>query len=77
MSAGHRTRFSSTARVWWLPVVGQRHAIHECDRKAPTGEQVHTLCGKTHNRPAPPTDAEWLWRTCELCWKEACKIVDV
>lgn len=61
---------------WWLPVAGQRHAIREGDRTAPTGEPVHTLCGTTHDRPALPTDAEWLCRTCESCWNEACKIVD-
>lgn len=27
------------------------------------------------SRPAPPTDAQWLWRTCHDCWHEACKIV--
>ena len=62
---------------WWLPVAGQRHAIRECDRNASTGAPVHTLCGTTYDRPAPPTDIEWLCCTCELCWDEACKIVDV
>ncbi|MGH8571064.1 MAG: zinc finger protein [Gammaproteobacteria bacterium] len=69
--------FPAPRVFWWLPVAGQRHAIRECDRTAPTGEPVHTLCGTTHDRPAPPTDAEWLWRTCESCWNETCKIVDV
>lgn len=60
---------------WWLPVDGQRHAIQTRDRTTATGEPVHALCGTTHPRPAPPTDAQWLWQTCELCWDEACKIV--
>lgn len=62
---------------WWLPVGGQRHAVHECHRATPTGDPVRTLCGEAPDRPAPPTDTEWLWRTCELCWAEACKIVDI
>jgi hypothetical protein len=60
---------------WWLPVNGERHAIYEYDRLVSTGELVHTLCGAAHERPVPPTDAQWLWRTCEPCWNEACKIV--
>jgi hypothetical protein len=60
---------------WWLPVAGQRHAIHEYDHYASTGEPVRTLCGKTPARPAPPTDEQWLWPTCEACWDAACKIV--
>jgi hypothetical protein len=60
-----------------LPVDGQRHAFRDSDRMTSTGEPMHTLCGKTLDRPAPSTDAEWLWRTCELCWNETCRIVGV
>ena len=67
--------FPAPRPFWWLPVSGQRHAIYAEDRSAPTGVAVHTLCGTTPDRPAPPTDAQWLWRTCDLCWNEACKIV--
>lgn len=69
--------FPAPRPFWWLPVTGQRHAIRVCDRAAPTGAPLHTLCGKEFDRPVPPTDAEWLWLTCELCWTEACKIVGV
>ncbi|MGH3906450.1 MAG: zinc finger protein [Pseudonocardiaceae bacterium] len=65
--------FPAPRRFWWLPVAGQRHAIHNHDRLTSTGEPVHALCGATQDRPAPPTDAQWLWPTCELCWNEACK----
>ena len=62
---------------WWLPVAGQRHAIGERDRFAPTKAPVHTLCDQTFSRPVPPSDAQWLWLTCEQCWDEACKIVGI
>lgn len=65
----------SPRTFWWLPVAGQRHAILECDRAAPTGEPVHTLCGQTFGRPVPPADFQWLWRTCEQCWAEGCRRV--
>lgn len=69
--------FPAPRAFWWLPVAGQRHTICADDRSTPTGVPVHTLCGTTPDRPAPPTDAQWLWRTCEDCWNEACKIVRV
>ncbi|MGH4025109.1 MAG: zinc finger protein [Pseudonocardiaceae bacterium] len=68
--------FPAPRSFWWLPVAGQRHAVHEHDHAVATGVPVHTLCGATHDRPAPPTDAQWLWRTCEPCWNEACRIVE-
>lgn len=63
--------FPPPRMFWWLPVDGQRHAIHDCDRHTSTGEPVHTLCGATYDRPAPPTDAQWLCSTCHCCWNEA------
>ncbi|MGH3941655.1 MAG: zinc finger protein [Pseudonocardiaceae bacterium] len=67
--------FPAPRTFWWLPVTGQRHAIRACDSTAPTGAPLHTLCGTTVDRPVPPTDADWLWPTCEQCWTETCKIV--
>lgn len=72
---GGESIFPPPRPFWWLSVDGQRHAIQECDRTTATGEPLHALCGAIHDRPPPPSDAQWLWRTCELCWKEACRIV--
>ena len=60
---------------WWLPVEGLRHAIRRRDRDNPTGSSVHTLCGEIYERPAPPSELQWLWRTCEPCWTETCTMV--
>jgi hypothetical protein len=76
VKAGTNGIFPPPRPFWWLPVDGQRHAIQDCDRTSATGEPVRTLCGATHDRPAPPSDVQWLWRTCALCWNEACKIVE-
>lgn len=67
--------FPPLRAFWWLPVDGRRHTFPEADRMTSTGEPMHTLCGRTLDRPAPATEAEWLWRTCELCWNETCKVV--
>lgn len=72
-----REIFPAPRTFWWLPVTGQRHAIRADDRATPTGAPLHSLCEETFERPAPPTDAEWLWSTCEQCWIEACKAVGV
>ena len=69
--------FPAPRPFWWLPVAGQRHAIDERDRHTDTGALVHTLCGTTYQRPSPPPDADWFWRTCEPCWRDACTIVEL
>lgn len=60
----------------WFPLVGERHAIDRSDRHVPAGEPMRCLCGAVHPRGAEG-DLEWLWKTCEQCWDEACRIVGV
>ncbi|MGH3903171.1 MAG: zinc finger protein [Pseudonocardiaceae bacterium] len=60
----------------WFPLAGQRHAIDRRDRNVPLDTPMRCLCGATHPRGADG-EMEWLWRTCELCWDQACKIVGV
>ncbi len=58
----------------WFPLTGHRHAIDRNDHTVPLGDPMHCLCGATYPRGAEGT-LEWLWKTCELCWEKACKIV--
>ena len=60
----------------WFPLAGQRHAIDRRDRTVPVGSPMRCLCGAAHPRGSDG-DMEWLWRTCEPCWDEACKIVGI
>ncbi|MGH3907026.1 MAG: zinc finger protein [Pseudonocardiaceae bacterium] len=60
----------------WFPLSGQRHAIDRCDRHVPVGSPMRCLCGASHPRGADG-DMEWLWKSCEQCWDEACRIVGV
>ncbi|MBV9139503.1 MAG: hypothetical protein JO115_01015 [Pseudonocardiales bacterium] len=60
----------------WVPLAGQRHAVHGRDRAVPLGSPMHTLCGAAHPRSSAG-DPEWLWPTCEPCWEEACKITGI
>jgi hypothetical protein len=60
----------------WFPLAGKRHAIDRGDRHVPVGELMRCLCGAIHPRGAEG-DVEWLWKTCEQCWDEACQIAGV
>lgn len=60
----------------WFPLAGNRHAINREDQHVSRGEPMRCLCGATHPRGAEGT-MEWLWRTCEQCWDETCRIVGV
>lgn len=60
----------------WFPLDGQRHAIDRRDRNVPIDAPMRCLCGASHPR-GPDGELEWLWRTCEPCWDEACRIVGV
>jgi hypothetical protein len=71
----HRERTPPPHPFWWLPVQGLRHAIHSQGKTAPTGALLHTLCGYSIPRPNPPSDLEWLAKTCESCWEETCILV--
>lgn len=66
--------FSELQTFAWFPLAGQRHAIDRRDRNVPLGEPMRCLCDAKHPR-GPDGDMEWLWRTCEACWEETCKIV--
>lgn len=60
----------------WLPLNGKRHAIERDDRQVEVGEAMRCLCGAVHPR-AVVGDMEWLmWKTCESCREEACRIVE-
>lgn len=58
----------------WFPLSGHRHAIDRRDRQVLVGEPMRCLCGAIHPRGADG-DMEWLWKTCEQCWEETCRIV--
>lgn len=60
----------------WFPLAGQRHAIDRRDRTVRFGSLMRTLCGTAHPR-GPAGDREWLWPTCDPCWDEACKILEI
>ena len=60
----------------WFPLAGLRHAIDRRDRNVPLDTPMRCLCGATHPRGADG-EMEWLWRTCEPCWEQACKIVGI
>ena len=72
----HAADEQSSRPFVWFPLAGQRHAIDRRDRNVSVGEPMRCLCGSTHPR-GDEGKAEWLWPTCEGCWKEACRVVRV
>ncbi|MGH3912321.1 MAG: zinc finger protein [Pseudonocardiaceae bacterium] len=80
MRVGGRAMYATdeqTSRPFvWFPLAGQRHAIDRRDRHVSLGSPMRCLCGVIQPRGAEG-DMEWLWKTCEQCWEEACRIVGV
>lgn len=57
---------------WWMPVAGHRHAFRLSKRDTWVGQPLTSLCSVEFVRPNTPSEMQWLWKTCEACWLEAC-----
>jgi hypothetical protein len=68
-------QFPQPREFWWLPVSDHRHAFKIAEQTTHVGATMTALCGATVTRPNPPSDLDWLAKTCAGCWTETCILV--